>query len=119
MKPGAALRTLSKCAGPVLPVSPMSRGQEGSWEQTTPQCVGPAACLEGLGPLVAAPLGSLHLCPWGAGTASEALHEAAGEEARAAVPLQGPLVPAILTLLVHEDHIPLLQLDLCFALGWV
>ena len=75
--------------------------------------------LNGKRDMVAAPLGSLHLCPWGAGTASEALHEAAGEEARAAVPLQGPLVPAILTLLVHEDHIPLLQLDLCLALGWV
>ena len=109
----------SKHAGPVLPVSPMSRGQEGSWKQTIPQRVGPAACLEGLGPLVAAPLGSLHLCPWGAGTASEALHKAAREEASAAVPLQGPLVPAVLTLLVHEDHVSLLQLDLCLTLGRV
>ena len=109
----------SKHARLVLPVSPMSRGEEGSWKQTTPQCVGPVACLEGLGPLVAAPLGSLHLCPWGAGRASEALHKAAGEEASAAVPLQGPLVPAVLTLLVHEDHVSLLQLDLCLTLGRV
>lgn len=40
MKPGAALRTPSKCAGPRLPVSPMSRGQEGSWEQNHPTVCG-------------------------------------------------------------------------------
>lgn len=50
---------------------------------------------------------------------SEALDEAAREEARAAIPLQGPLVPAILTLLVHKDNVAFLQLDLCLTLGWV
>lgn len=50
---------------------------------------------------------------------SEALDEAAREEARAAVPLKGPLVPAVLTLLVHKDNVSLLQLYLCLALGWV
>lgn len=50
---------------------------------------------------------------------SEALDEAAGEEARAAVPLQGALVPAVLTLLVHKDNVSLLQLYLGLALGRV
>lgn len=50
---------------------------------------------------------------------SEALDEAAREEARATVPLQGPLVPAVLTLLVHKDNVSLLQLYLCLALGRV
>lgn len=50
---------------------------------------------------------------------SEALDEAAREEARAAIPLQGPLVPAVLTLLVHKDNVAFLQLYLCLTLGWV
>lgn len=61
------------------------------------------------------------LCPWeqGESTASEALHEAAWKEPRAACPLQGPLVPAVLALLVHKDDVSLLQLNLCLALGRV
>lgn len=50
---------------------------------------------------------------------SEVLDEAAREEARAAVPLQGPLVPAVLTLLVHKDNVAFLQLDFRLALGRV
>lgn len=38
---------------------------------------------------------------------SEALHKASREEACAAIPLQSPLVPAILALLVHEDDVTL------------
>lgn len=47
---------------------------------------------------------------------SEALDEAPWEEARAASSLQGPLVPAIFSLLVHKDYVPFLQLNLCLAL---
>lgn len=39
---------------------------------------------------------------------SEVLDEAAREEACAAIPLQGPLVPAVLTLLVHKDNVTFL-----------
>lgn len=60
---------------------------------------------------------SLLRVPWGA--RSEALHEAAREKARAAIPLQGPFVPAVLTLLVHKDNVTFLQLDLRLALGRV
>lgn len=42
--------------------------------------------------------------PW----PSEALHKAAWEEPRAAIPLQRPLEPAVLMLLVHEDDITFL-----------
>lgn len=40
--------------------------------------------------------------------ASEALHKAAWEETRAAIPLQRPLEPAVFMLLVHEDDITFL-----------
>lgn len=64
-------------------------------------------------------------CAWGAGcgeqgvgsASSEALHKAAWEETSAAVPLQGPLVPAVLTLLVHKDDVAFLQLNFRLALG--
>lgn len=46
----------------------------------------------------------------------EALHEAAGEEARPAGALKRPFIPAVFTLLVHEDDVSLLQLDLGFTL---
>lgn len=39
---------------------------------------------------------------------SEALHEAAWEEPRAAVALQRALEPAVFVLLVHEDDVPFL-----------
>lgn len=42
--------------------------------------------------------------PW----PSEALHKAAWEEARAAIPLQSPLEPAIFMLLVYEDNVTFL-----------
>lgn len=55
---------------------------------------------------------------WGVGSvSSETLHKAAREEARAAVPLQGPLVPAVFSLLVHKDYVAFLQLNLGLALG--
>lgn len=50
---------------------------------------------------------------------SEALYKASWEETGAAVPLQGPLVPAVLTLLVHKDNVTFLQLNLCLTLGRV
>ena len=57
---------------------------------------------------------------WGVeSVSSEALYEASREETGAAIPLQGPLVPAVLTLLVHKDNVTFLQLDLCLALGRV
>lgn len=46
----------------------------------------------------------------------ETLHEAAGKEARPAGALKRPLVPAVLTFLVHEHDVALLQLDLGLAL---
>lgn len=48
---------------------------------------------------------------------SEALDEAAGEKAGASGALQGSLIPAVLTLLVHKNDVALLQLDLGVALG--
>lgn len=39
---------------------------------------------------------------------SEALYKAAWEEARAAVPLQSPLEPAVFMLLVYEDDVTFL-----------
>lgn len=48
---------------------------------------------------------------------SEALDEAAGEEARLARTLQGPLEPAVLPLLVDVHHVALLQLQFVLAVG--
>lgn len=53
------------------------------------------------------------------GRSSEALHKAAWEESGAAVPLQGSLVPAVLSLLVHKDDVTFLQLNLRLTLGRV
>ncbi|CAK7297171.1 hypothetical protein VULLAG_LOCUS5962 [Vulpes lagopus] len=53
------------------------------------------------------------------GRSSEALHKAAWEETGAAVPLQGSLVPAVLSLLVHKDDVTFLQLNLRLTLGRV
>lgn len=39
---------------------------------------------------------------------SEALHKASWEEARAAIPLQSPLEPAVFMFLVYEDDITFL-----------
>lgn len=47
---------------------------------------------------------------------SETLDEAAGEQAGAAGALEGAFVPAVLSLLVHEDDVAFLQLDLGLAL---
>lgn len=46
----------------------------------------------------------------------ETLHKAAGEEARPAGALKRPLVPAVLTFLVHKHNVAFLQLDLGLAL---
>lgn len=52
-------------------------------------------------------------------SSSEALDEAAGKQAGLSRPLQGAFVPAVLSLLMHEHHVPFPQLDLCLALGWI
>lgn len=50
---------------------------------------------------------------------SEALDEAAGEQAGLSRPLQSAFVPAVLPLLVDKHHVALPQLDLRLALGRV
>lgn len=55
----------------------------------------------------------------GGDSSSEALDKAPGEEARPAVPLQRPFVPAVLPFLVHKHNVTFLQFDLCLALRWV
>lgn len=52
-------------------------------------------------------------------SSSEALDKAPGEEARPAIPLQRPFVPAILPFLVHKHNVTFLQFNLCLALRWV
>lgn len=47
---------------------------------------------------------------------SDAVDEAAGKEARSAVPLERAFEPAVLTFLVHEHNVTLLQLQLSLAL---
>lgn len=47
---------------------------------------------------------------------SDALHKTAREEAGFPVPLQGPLEPTILALLVHEYNVTILQFQLSLAL---
>lgn len=60
------------------------------------------------------------LLSWESGDwSSEALDKAPGEEARPAIPLQSPFVPAVLTLLVHKHNVTFLQFDLCLALRGV
>jgi len=49
----------------------------------------------------------------------DAVYEAAGEQPRAAVPLQRALEPAVFSLPVDEHDVTLLELQLRLALGGV
>lgn len=69
-------------------------------------------------------LSESHSGPGGLGAgrvadASDDVHEAAGEEAGAAVPLERALEPAVLALPVDEHNVSLLQLQLRLTLGRV